>query len=584
MSKSVGVIAAILAGGAAWAANTISASLRTTSSTGTWMLRLPNAIAQLASWPPHWSWNPTDLLIAAVAGALTLMLLGAWSVTRPQRSGEEHGSAKWGRVRDLRPFMDRDRELNIWLTREHRVRVTRARRLEHQRNLNILCVGGSGTGKSRFFVMPNLTRGLSSVVVTDPKGELLRQCRPALEAAGFKVRVLNLIDFAVSDRFNPLSYLRPGHEPEDIALLVRTIIANTTGPGQKPSGGDPFWERAEAALLNALIGFVAAAMPAERRHLGEVMDLLSQMHASRDDELSPVDELFSQAAAFPGESELLAYAVSQYRVYQQAAAKTAASILVTTGARLAPLHIPAIRRILSVDTLALDRVGQEKTAIFAVISDADKQFAWLSALVFSMFFQRSVWLADERPDGRLPVPVMCWLDEFANIGRLPDFEITMATVRSRGISAVLMIQALSQGKALYGEAWGSIMGNCDTTLFLGSQDQETRKWVSEAMGKETIRTVDASISHGRRGGGSRNVKTIARDLMSPDEVGRLPGNQAIVLIRGLPPFRGKKLPPAAEGAAGLYPKPATADEREEAVGQNQTTADELVAVRGSEDD
>ena len=497
-----------------------------------------------AAQPP--AWEPRDLLIAAAAAGFTLLLIAAWAVTRPQRSGEEHGSARWGKLRDLRPFMDPDIQRNIWLTREHRLRITRAPRPEHQRNLNVLCIGGSGTGKSRFFVMPNLERGLSSVVVTDPKGELLRECRPGLEEAGFKVRVLNLIDFAASDGFNPLVYLRPGHEPEDVALLVRTIIANTSAPGQKPSGGDPFWERAEAALLNALIAFVAATAEPERRNLGEVMDLLSQMQASKDDALSPVDELFMQAGEFAAESELLAYALSQYRVFEQAAAKTAASILVTTGARLAPLHIPAIRRILATDTLALDRVGLERTAVFAVISDSDRQFAWLSALMFSMFFQRSVWLADQQPGGALPVPVTCWLDEFANIGRLPDFEITMATVRSRGISAVLVVQALGQGKALYHDSWTTIMGNCDTTLFLGSQDQETRKWVAEALGKETIRTVDSSISHGRRGGGSRNVKTIARELLSADEVGRLPGDEALVLIRGLPPFRGRKLRPVAE--------------------------------------
>ena len=491
------------------------------------------------------SLDSADLL---AGGVVVLFAAAGWCAYRlgqPQRAGAEHGSApaRWGRLRDLRPFMDPDIERNIWLTREHRIRITRAARPEYQRNLNVFCIGGSGTGKSRFFVMPNLERGLSSVVVTDPKGELLRQCRPGLEEAGFRVRVLNLIDFVASDGFNPMAYLRPGHEPEDVALLVRTIIANTSTPGQKPSGGDPFWERAEAALLNALVAFVAATAPVEQRHLGEVMDLLSRMQASKDDALSPVDELFLHAAEFGQGSELLTYAVSQYRVYQQAAAKTAASILVTTGARLAPLHIPAIRRILSTDSLALDRVGQEKTAIFAVISDSDKQFAWLSALMFSMFFQRSVWLADQRPDGMLPIPVMCWMDEFANVGRLPDFEISMATVRSRGISAVLMIQALGQGKALYGDAWTTIMGNCDTVLFLGSQDAETRKWVSEALGKETIRTVDSSISHGRRGGGSRNVKTIARDLLSADEVGRLPGGEAIVLVRGLPPFRGRKLRP-----------------------------------------
>ena len=533
------IIGLLAAGLVFWAANAFSYGFRLAGGSLNFLEKVSAGFSALQGL----SRAAADLL---AGGVVVLFAAAGWCAYRlgqPQRAGAEHGSARWGRIRDLKPFMDPDIERNIWLTREHRIRIARAARPEHQRNLNVLCIGGSGTGKSRFFVMPNLERGLSSVVVTDPKGELLRQCRPGLEEKGFRVRVLNLIDFTASDGFNPLSYLRPGHEPEDVALLVRTIIANTSTPGQKPSGGDPFWERAEAALLNALIAFVAATAPVEQRHLGEVMDLLSRMQASKDDALSPVDELFLHAAEFGQGSELLTYAVSQYRVYQQAAAKTSASILVTTGARLAPLHIPAIRRILSTDSLALDQVGQEKTAIFAVISDSDKQFAWLSALMFSMFFQRSVWLADQRPDGMLPVPVTCWMDEFANIGRLPDFEISIATVRSRGISAVLMIQALGQGKALYGDAWTTIMGNCDTVLFLGSQDQETRKWVSEALGRETIRTVDSSISHGRRGGGSRNVKTIARDLLSADEVGRLPGGEAIVLVRGLPPFRGRKLRP-----------------------------------------
>lgn len=536
------IIGLLAAGLVFWAANAFSYGFRLAGGSLNFLEKVSAGFSAVRALQGL-SRAAADLL---AGGVVVLFAAAGWCAYRlgqPQRAGAEHGSARWGRIRDLKPFMDPDIERNIWLTREHRIRIARAARPEHQRNLNVLCIGGSGTGKSRFFVMPNLERGLSSVVVTDPKGELLRQCRPGLEEKGFRVRVLNLIDFTASDGFNPLSYLRPGHEPEDVALLVRTIIANTSTPGQKPSGGDPFWERAEAALLNALVAFVAATAPVEQRHLGEVMDLLSRMQASKDDALSPVDELFLHAAEFGQGSELLTYAVSQYRVYQQAAAKTSASILVTTGARLAPLHIPAIRRILSTDSLALDQVGQEKTAIFAVISDSDKQFAWLSALMFSMFFQRSVWLADQRSDGMLPVPVTCWMDEFANIGRLPDFEISMATVRSRGISAVLMIQALGQGKALYQDSWATIMGNCDTVLFLGSQDQETRKWMSEALGKETIRTVDSSISHGRRGGGSRNVKTIARDLLSADEVGRLPGGEAIVLVRGLPPFRGRKLRP-----------------------------------------
>lgn len=491
------------------------------------------------------SLDSADLL---AGGVVVLFAAAGWCAYRlgqPQRSGEEHGSARWGRLRDLRPFMDPDLERNIWLTRQHRLRTSRARKPEHQRNLNILCIGGSGTGKSRFFVMPNLVRDAGSVLVTDPKGELLATCREDLEASGHRIAVLNLIDFGASDGFNPLAYLRPGHEPEDIALLAKTIIANTDPP-QKPSG-EPFWERAEEGLMNALISMVVATYPPERQHLGEVMDLLGQMTPDTSDH-SPVGALFAAARDLPAEerSELLSYAVAQFQVFRQSVDKTASGILVTTGARLAPLHIPGIRRLVTRDTIGLDRVGLEKTAVFAVIPDSNKQFAWLSAMLFSAFFQRSVWLADQQPGGMLPVPVTCWLDEFANIGRISDFDVTISTVRSRGISAIPIVQALGQGKTLYKDTWATIMGNCDTVLFLGSQDAETRKWASEALGRETIRTVDSSISHGRRGGGSRNVKTIARELLSADEVGRLSGGEALVLIRGLPPFRGRKLRPLSQ--------------------------------------
>ncbi|MDO5082536.1 MAG: type IV secretory system conjugative DNA transfer family protein [Arachnia propionica] len=531
---------------AVYVGNTIVAGFTDAEATGaTWLQAATAAMQRLQSWPPTWSWEP-PAMIGSFA-ALAALALACWtiSLTQSQRPGEEHGSARWGKPRDLRPFMDPDIQRNIWLTREHRLRITRAPRLEHQRNLNIMCIGGSGTGKSRFFVMPNLVRDGGSVLVTDPKGELLATCRKELEASGHRIAVLNLLDFNKSDGFNPLAYLRPGHEPEDIALLAKTIIANTDPP-QKPTG-EPFWERAEEGLMNALISMVVATYPPERQHLGEVMDLLGQMTPDTGDH-SPVGALFAAARDLPAEerSELLGYAVAQFQVFRQSVDKTASGILVTTGARLAPLHIPGIRRLVTRDTISLDRVGLEKTAVFAVISDSNKQFAWLSAMLFSTFFQRNVWIADQQPGGMLPVPVTCWLDEFANIGRIPDVDVTMATVRSRGISVIPVVQALNQGKTLYKDAWTTIMANCDTVLFLGSQDQETRKWMAEALGKQTIRTVDSSISHGRRGGGTRNVKTIARELLSADEVGRLPGNQALVLIRGLPPFRGRKLKPLSE--------------------------------------
>ena len=491
------------------------------------------------------SFDGEDLLAGVGAVLIAAAWLGYWRLSRPQRSGQEHGSARWGNESALRPLMNRRRSENVLLTREYRLRLDRAKRPEHQRNLNVLCIGGSGTGKSRYFVTPNLrnlatSQTAPSVLVTDPKGELLASCGGAFEDAGYRVRVLNLIDLAASDGFNPLGYLRTGHEPEDIQLMARTIIANTTPAGQKAS--DPLWERAETALINGLAGLVAATYPKQEQHLGSVMDLLDRMDADGD---SPVDQVFQAASELPDASELLRFAVAQYGIYTKAAHKTAASIIVSTAFRLAPLHIPAVRRILSYDTLRLDEVGVEKAAVFAVISDSDKQFSWLSALMFSTFFQRASWVARQQPGGALPRPVQCWLDEFASIGRLPDFDVTVATIRSRGVSVVVIVQALNQAKVLYGETWETIVGNCDTTLFLGSTDAATRKWLSEALGKQTIRTVDTSVSHGRRGG-SRNMKTTGRELLSADEIGRLPGTEAIVLVRGLRPLRGRKLPPAPE--------------------------------------
>ena len=315
------------------------------------------------------SLDSADLL---AGGVVVLFAAAGWCtylLGRPQRAGAEHGSARWGRLRDLRPFMDPDIERNIWLTREHRIRITRAARPEHQRNLNVLCIGGSGTGKSRYFLAPNLIRGLASGLVVDPKGELLAMTGAALGKAGYRIRVLNLVDFAASDGFNPLSYLRPGHAPEDVALLVRNIITNTAVEDR--TGGDPFWERAESALMTALIGFVVATYPKPERHLGSVMDLLGQMRATGDHHgPSPVDAMFAAAENHAATNELLGFAINQYRVYGQAAEKTAASIVVTAAARLAPLHIPAVRQLLAADGLGIDEVGFTPTMLYLVISDA----------------------------------------------------------------------------------------------------------------------------------------------------------------------------------------------------------------------
>lgn len=529
-----------------WAVNTASRGFRESGSANA-LFGLQGAMSAVAALQPVISLNLVDITAGVVAVVIVLLISLYRRFSKPERVGEEHGSARWGRPSDIKPFMNRDPKRNLWLAKDIGLNLERAAKPEHQRNLNVTVLGASGSGKSRFFVVPNLIRGLSSGLVVDPKGELLKMTGTALAEAGYRIRVLNLIDFASSDGFNPLQYLRPGHEPEDVALLVRNIITNTSVEGRQ-TGGDPFWERAESALLTALISYVAAACPIGERHMGTVIDLLGKMQAAEAGSVNEIDDIFAAVAmGGAGGNELLQFAASQYGIYTQAATETAASIIVTAGVRLAPLYIPAVRRLLTVDTLKLDTVGFEPTMLFLIISDADKQFSWLASTVFTTFFQRSIYLADRQPDRQLPIPVMCWMDEFANIGKIPDFEVLAATIRSRRISFAAVVQDIGQGKRVYKEGWNSIIGNCDTVLFLGSADAETKKWVSEHLGKQTIRTIDTSTSHGRNASSSQQRKTIGRELLSADEIGRIPGNQALVLIRGLPPFRAQKLPPVPEG-------------------------------------
>lgn len=494
------------------------------------------------------SLNPIDLAVGAgLVLALGLVVVYQVVGRGNQRRGEEHGSARWGRASDIAPLTNKKPERNLLLTRTERISLDRIEKQQHQRNLNVACIGAAGSGKSRNFILPNLNQAQGSYLVTDPKGELLAECGERLTNEGFKIRVLNLVELGESFHFNPMAYLRPGHEPEDIGLLALNIIANTD-PG-KTRNADPFWPRAERALLTALIGFVAATYPPEESNLGSVVDLLGQMRASGDDEsLSPADQIFQGGkdylSANPGmeNGDLLGFAIANYQIYQQAAEKTAASIIVTAATRLAPLHIPSVRRLVSTDTLELDDIGFEKTAVFLIISDVSRQYAWLSSMFFTVFFQRAVYLADREPTRRLPVPVMCWMDEFANIGRIPEFEVLAATLRSRGISYQLVIQNLGQGKVLYEDAWASILGNCDTVLFLGSADAATKDYVAKELGKETIMVNDTSRSKGRTGSHSESQRHQGRELLTSDEVGRIGGDEAIVLIRGLPPFRSKKLP------------------------------------------
>lgn len=495
-----------------------------------------------------------DLIDVCVGlAAVAAVALAVWVhrlTVGTERRGEEHGSARWGKSADIAGFMNRKEPArNLLLTKTERLNLDRPARPEFQRNHNVMCIGAAGSGKSRFFILPNSVNAQTSFLVTDPKGELLQESGRVLVEQGYKIRVLNLDYFAASDQFNAFAYLRPGHEPEDVGLMVRNIMSNTDGDHKVAAGGDPLWEKAEAALLNALVAFVAASYDLAEQNLGTVVDLLGQMQASEHGQVSPVDVLFEEAegllasGASAPRRELLSYAVANYRIYAQAAAKTASSIIVSAGVRLAPLLIPAVRRLVSRDTLELDMVGFEKTALFMVISNTDRQFNWLASLVFTMFFQRAVFLADQQMDHRLPMPLLCLMDEFANIGRIPNFEILAATLRGRGIGFVAVVQAIGQGQAVYRDGWKSILGNCDSVLFLGSADPETRKFVSEALGRQTISTTDSSSTRGRNGSSSRSRKSLGRELLTADEVGWIPGDEAILMIRGLPPFRSKRLDP-----------------------------------------
>lgn len=543
----------LVAAGAWWFGDIVSAAARTGWRHGGATAAITAVSARLR----HFPWPVSSETVDVAVGVAVVVLFALLVVFRvagrgARRLGEEHGSARWGRHSDIAPLMHHSLRRNLLLTRTERIGLDRPRSVQHQRNLNVACIGASGSGKSRFFIQPNLAQAQTSCLVTDTKGELLAGCGQHLDDAGHTIRVLDLVNLDRSDSFNPFAYLRPGHEPEDVTLMAINIIANTSDGGA--SSSDPFWPRAERALFSALFGFVAATYPPKDQNLGSVVDLLGQMRASSDEKtLSAADAVFTAGQDYldanpaMARADLLQYALAMYQIYQQAAEKTAASIIVTGATRLAPLHIPAVRRIVSRDTLDLDMVGFEPTAIFLILSDTNKQWAWLSAMVLTTFFQRAIYLADRQLTRRLPVPVMCWMDEFANIGRIPDFEQIAATVRSRGISYQMGIQTVGQGKALYRDGWSAILGNCDTVLFLGSADPDTRDYISKALGKQTITVTDESQSKGSHGSYSRADRRQGRELLTPDEVGRLPGREALVLIRGLPPFRSKKLAPITTG-------------------------------------
>ncbi len=480
------------------------------------------------------SFNAFDLCVGLVCGLLLrFAVYMKGKNAKKYRHNIEYGAARFGTAEDIRPYIDPKFQNNIILTQTERLTMnSRPKNAKTARNKNVLIVGGSGSGKTRFFIKPNLMQLHSSYVVTDPKGQLVLETGRLLERAGYKISVLNTINFAKSMHYNPFAYI---HSEKDILKLVTCLIANTTGSGQK---GDEFWTNAEKLLYMALIGYIHYEAPEEEQNFGTMLEMLNSMEVREDDEefKNPVDCLFDELKAKdPGH-----FAVRQYAKYKLAAGKTAKSILVSCGARLAPFDIAELRDVTAYDELALDTLGDRKTALFLIMSDTDSTFNFLISMVYTQLFNLLCEKADDVYGGRLPVHVRCLIDECANIGQIPNLEKLMATIRSREISACLVLQAQSQLKALYKDNADTIIGNCDSRLFLGGSEPSTLKELSQSLGKETIDTYNTGESRGRETSHSLNYQKLGRELMSVDDLATLDGGKCILQVRGLRPFLSDK--------------------------------------------
>ena len=480
------------------------------------------------------SFNALDLCVGLICGLLLrLAVYLRGKNAKKYRHNVEYGAARFGTAEDIRPYIDPKFQNNVILTQTERLTMdSRPKNAKTARNKNVLIVGGSGSGKTRFFIKPNLMQLHSSYVVTDPKGQLVLETGRLLERAGYKISVLNTINFKKSMHYNPFAYI---HSEKDILKLVTCLIANTTGNGQK---GDEFWTNAEKLLYMALIGYIHYEAPEEEQNFGTMLEMLNSMEVREDDEefKNPVDCLFDELKAKDPEH----FAVRQYAKYKLAAGKTAKSILVSCGARLAPFDIAELRDVTAYDELALDTLGDRKTALFLIMSDTDSTFNFLISMVYTQLFNLLCEKADDVYGGRLPVHVRCLIDECANIGQIPNLEKLMATIRSREISACLVLQAQSQLKALYKDNADTIIGNCDSRLFLGGSEPSTLKELSQSLGKETIDTYNTGESRGRETSHSLNYQKLGRELMSVDDLATLDGGKCILQVRGLRPFLSDK--------------------------------------------
>ena len=486
---------------------------------------------------PMLSFHPYDLL-AGLAGALILWAVVAYrrKNAKKYRQGEEYGSARWGNEKDIRPFIDPVFENNILLTQTERLTMnSRPSKPQYARNKNVIVIGGSGSGKTRFYVKPNLMQMPEKVsyVVTDPKGTIVVECGKMLKKAGYTLKVLNTINFKKSMHYNPFKYIR---SEKDILKLANTIIANTKGEGEKSS--EDFWVKAERLLYCALIGYIYYEAPEEEQNIATLLEFLNASEAREDDEefKNAVDLLFEELEKDKPEH----FAVRQYKKYKLAAGKTAKSILISCGARLAPFDIQELRDIMAYDEMELDQLGERRTAMFVIISDTDDTFNFIVAIMYTQLFNLLCDKADDEHNGRLPYHVRLLLDEFANIGQIPKFDKLIATIRSREISASIILQSQSQLKTIYRDAAETIIGNCDTMLFLGGKEGSTLKEISETLGKETIDLYNTSDTRGQGRSYGMNYQKTGKDLMSRDELAVMDGNKCILQLRGVRPFFSDK--------------------------------------------
>ena len=480
------------------------------------------------------SLHPLDLLVGLCCGAgLRLAVYLRGKNAKKYRHGMEYGSARWGTPKDIEPFMAPKFADNIILTKTERLMMSnRPPDPKNARNKNVLVVGGSGSGKTRFWLKPNLLQCHSSYVVTDPKGSIVVECGNALLKNGYKLKILNTINFKKSMHYNPFAYV---HSEKDILKLVTTLMTNTKGEG---SGGDPFWEKSERLLLTALIAYLHYEAPVEEQNFATLLEMLNTMQVSEDDETyqNPVDLLFEDL----GKKKPNSFAVRQYKLYKLAAGKTAKSILISCGARLAPFDIQELRDLTMYDELQLDTLGDKKTALFLIMSDTDSTFNFLISMVYTQLFNLLCDKADDVYGGKLPIHVRCLIDECANIGQIPNLEKLVATIRSREISACLVLQARSQLKAIYKDNADTIVGNMDSQIFLGGSEPGTLKDLSEILGKETIDSFNTSDTRGNSPSYGTSFQKLGHELLSRDELAVLDGGKCILQLRGVRPFLSDK--------------------------------------------